>query len=108
MPAMLLLVLVSVQVGLWFHARSIVTAAAQQGARSARVTGGTDTDGRNGADQMLNDLGTRVVTDPTVTVTRTATSVTVTVTGHSPAVVPGLTLDVNATVTSPLEQFTTR
>lgn len=104
-PALLLLITVSIHVGMWFHARGVATAAAQEGARGARVLGGTDTDGYTRANQVLDDLGRNLVTDRNVTINRSAGSVTVTVTGHAPQVVPGWTLDINATVTSPLEQF---
>ena len=105
MPLMLLLVLVSVHLALWFHARHIVNAAAQEGARSARALDATDLDGKARADQILVDLGSKAVTDPSVTVARDATTVTVTVSGRSPGVVPGLGLEVQATSTSPIEQF---
>jgi Flp pilus assembly protein TadG len=105
MPALLLLVLVSVQAGLWFHARNLADAAAQQAARNASVLGATNADGQAAATQMLNDLGPTVVSDRTVTITRTATTVTVTVTGHAPQVIPGVTTDVTATATQPIEAF---
>ena len=76
MPLLLLLVLASVHVGLWFHARHLVNAAAQEGARAARATGANDDDGYHRADQMLRDLGSGSVTDPIVTVTRNADTVT--------------------------------
>ena len=83
MPLLLLLVLASVHVGLWFHARHLVNAAAQEGTRAARATGANDDDGYQRADQMLHDLGSGSVTDPIVTVTRNADTVTVTVSGQS-------------------------
>jgi Flp pilus assembly protein TadG len=106
MPLLLLLVLASVHVGLWFHANHLVDAAAHEGARAARAMGGTDDDGYQRANQMLRDLGSGSVTDPTVTVTRNAGSVTVSVTGQSPPVIPGLTMAVSASTTSPIETFT--
>ena len=42
MPLLLVLVLASVHLALWFHARQIVTAAAQEAARSARAYDATD------------------------------------------------------------------
>jgi Flp pilus assembly protein TadG len=105
MPALLLFVLASVHVGLWFHARHIVAAASEEGARTARHQGSTDTAGADTANEFLDQLGPNVVLDRQVTVTRTATAVTVTVTGHAPAVIPGLYLDVDASTTSPIEQF---
>ena len=105
MPLLLLLVLSSVQVGLWFHARHLVNAAAQEGARAARAAGATDSDGYDRAEQMLSQLGSAAVTSPGVTVTRGPRSVTVTVTGNAPPVIPGFTMWVAATSTSPIEEF---
>lgn len=105
MPLLLLLVLASVHMGLWFHARHLVNASAQEGARAARAAGATDADGYARADQMLVDLGSGAVANPTVIVTRNGSTVTVTVSGQSPAVVPGLSMSVQATSTSPIEEF---
>ncbi len=105
MPALLLLVLASVHVGLWYHARHIASAASEEGARAARYAGSTDTDGETKANQFIDQLGPNVMLGRQITVTRTATSVTVTVAGHSPAVIPGLTMDLSASTTSPLETF---
>lgn len=106
MPLLLVLVLASVHLALWFHARQIVSAAAQEAARSARAYEATDSDGYARAEQILTSLGSRSVTDPTVTITRSSGTVTATVTGQSPAVIPGLVLDVSATTRSPIEEFT--
>ena len=106
MPLLLMLVLASVHLALWFHARQIVTAAAQEAARSARAYDAVDSDGYTRAEQILTDLGTRSVTGPTVVISRGGGTVTVTVTGHSPVVIPGLVLDVSATSRSPIEEFT--
>jgi len=106
MPLLMMLVLVSVHIGLWFHARHVANAAAQEGARAARAAGAIDADGEASAEQFIHALGSTALTDPTVTVTRGPTTVTVTVTAKSPVVIPGLILDVRATSTSPIEQFT--
>jgi Flp pilus assembly protein TadG len=106
MPLLLMLVLASVHLALWFHARQIVTAAAQEAARSARAYDAADSDGYTRAEQILTGLGTRSVTNPAVVISRGAGIVTATVTGHSPVVIPGLVLDVSATSRSPIEAFT--
>lgn len=105
MPLLLLLVLASVHVGLWFHARHLVNAAAQEGARAARASGATDSDGHDRAQQILGDLGSNSVTSPAIVVTRSGSSVTVSVTGQAPPVIPGLTMSVSASSTSPIEEF---
>jgi Flp pilus assembly protein TadG len=107
MPLLLLMVLGAVHIGLWFHARHIANAAAQEGARAARAAGATDQAGFLRADQLLDELGPGALNDRTVTVHRDVRTVTVTVTGRSALVIPGLTLDVSATSTSPIERFTT-
>lgn len=104
MPLLLLLVMVSVHVGLWFHARHVVNAAAQEGARAARAVGATDDAGHQRAAQVLDQLGGSL-TATRVTVTRNGDVVTVRVTADAPPVVPGLTLGVAATSTSPVEAF---
>jgi Flp pilus assembly protein TadG len=105
MPLLLLLVLVSVHVALWFHARHLVNAAAQEGARAARAAGATDADGYDRAQQILGDLGSNSVTSPAITVTRSGGAVSVSVTGQAPPVIPGLATTVSATSTSPIEEF---
>lgn len=105
MPLLLLLVLASVHVGLWFHASHVVDAAAAEGARAARAAGATDADGERRARQILDTLGSTAVTDRSVSVARDGRYVTVTVTGNAPPVVPGLVLPVSATSTSPIEAF---
>lgn len=105
MPALLLLVLASVHVGLWFHARHIASAATEEGARAARIAGATNSNGDTTAKQFIDQVGPNVLLDPHITITRTATTVTVSAAGHSPAVIPFLTMNVDASTTSPLEAF---
>jgi len=57
-PAFLFLIMMIVQSGLYFHAVSLASAAAQDGARTAAV-GGTEAsvvEGENEAKQMLDEL----------------------------------------------------
>jgi len=105
MPALLLLVLASVHVGLWYHARHIAAAASEEGSRAARAAGATDAAGETKANRFIDDLGPNVILGRHITIARTATTVTVAITGHSPAVIPGLTMEINASTTSPLEIF---
>jgi Flp pilus assembly protein TadG len=104
MPLLLLLVTVSMHVGLWFHARHVVNAATQEGARAARALGATDADGQLRAQQMLDELGGSL-TDTRITVERAGGVVTVRVTADAPPVGPGLTLGVDAATSSPVEEF---
>src|SRR5437667_6517659 len=90
MPLLLLLVTLIVQFALWYHASHIAIAAAQDGARAARVEGGTELDGRGRAQQILDQLGTNVLLESSVTVTRDAQVARVEVHGYAPELIPGL------------------
>src|SRR3989440_600300 len=83
MPLLLLLITLIVQFALWYHAAHIATAAAQDGARAARIEGGTAADGQARAQQVLEQLG--VLTGSSVTVTRDANVARVEVHGYAPA-----------------------
>lgn len=104
-PALLFLLLVVVHVGLWFHASHVASAVAQEGARAARNEAGTAADGDAAAQQLLAELGDRLVLDAHVDITRDAEEVRVVVTGHGPTVVPGLRLPIRAVSEGPVEVF---
>src|SRR3954469_10399554 len=84
MPLLLLLITLIVQFALWYHASHIAIAAAQDGARAACVEGGSELDGRGRAQQILDQLGTNVLVDSSVTVTRDAQVARVEVHGYAP------------------------
>src|SRR5436189_587414 len=96
MPLLLLLITAIVQFALWYHASHIAIAAAQDGARAARVEGSTSQTGRVRAQQVIDQLGTRVLNNTTVTVTRDAEMARVEVRGWAPELIPGLRLPVHA------------
>ena len=104
-PVLILLIMVVIQFGLWYHAQHVVQAAAQEGARAARSEGATGEEGADRASAFLARVGSRVVESPDVQAERLADSVTVRVEGHAPAVVPGLQLAVRASASSPTEEF---
>jgi Flp pilus assembly protein TadG len=104
-PVLLLLVMTVFQFGLWYHAQHVATAAAEEGARTARAEQGTATAGRARAEAFLDQAGPTIVQDRTVDAARTADTVTVTVHGTAVAVIPGLHLSISATATSPVERF---
>jgi Flp pilus assembly protein TadG len=103
-PVVLLMVMVLLQAALVFHARSIVTAAATDAARAAQADGGTATDGRVVADQLLDGSG-HLVIDPNVTVDRRGERVVVDITAHVTSLVPGWTPTVTAHADGPVETF---
>jgi Flp pilus assembly protein TadG len=67
-PAFLFLIMMIIQTGLYFHAVSVASAAAQDGASTAAV-GGTQasvTAGEDRAEQLLDDLAARLMPNPQV------------------------------------------
>jgi Flp pilus assembly protein TadG len=104
-PALMLFVFTIIQVGLWFHAKQVVTAAAQEGARAARRSGATAADGRAAASAYIARVGGASVTTVTTAGERSATSVQVTVSGRAVRLIPGFPLAVRSTSTGPVERF---
>lgn len=107
-PALLLLIWIIVQAGLWYNARHVALAAAQQGARAASANGSNAAAGGAAAQAFLTQTGTGTFTTSTVTPTRDARTATVTVTGTSPTFIPGLTLTIRQSASMPVERFTNR
>lgn len=103
-PVFLAVLFLAIQAGLWGHARTVASAAAQVGAVSARGLNAT-TEAGAAARAYLAQTGGGL-SDVTVTAAR-ADQVTVTVTGTAPTLVPGVTLRVDATSTAPVDRLTT-
>jgi Flp pilus assembly protein TadG len=104
-PALLLLVMMVIQMGLWFHASHVVTAAAQEGARQVRIEGGSAAAGEGRAREFLTAMGAKIVVAPTVIASRSADSGRVEVAGTAISVVPGMNLPVRAVSEGPVENF---
>jgi Flp pilus assembly protein TadG len=105
-PVVLLLLLLSVQAGLLFHARHLARAAAEEGLRSARLYQHRASDGSASANSLLNASAGDLITDRAVSTTRTTESATVRVHGYALSVLPGLRLPVDETASGPVEHFT--
>ncbi len=104
-PLLMVCVLVVVQFALWQHARHVLLAAAQEGARAARAQGATAEDGRTRAQDYIVQIGPDLVTAPTIEVDRSLDAVTVRVRGQAVNIVPGVPLRVTATSAGPVERF---
>lgn len=104
-PALLFLIMVVIQFGLWYHAQHVVLAAAQEGVRAARVEAGSAADGQVRAEVVLATLAQALVEEKRVTSVRESDVAIVEVRGRVTAVVPGLSLPVSARAESPLERF---
>ena len=108
-PLLMFVIFIVVQAALYMHARHVVLAAAQQGARLARAEASNDlaavASARAGAYSYLKQLGADIVADPNVTVTRAGGQATVRVSAHAVSILPGLTLHVVETSSGPVEMF---
>ncbi|MDQ3643441.1 MAG: pilus assembly protein [Actinomycetota bacterium] len=104
-PVLMLLIVLVLQFGLWYHAEHVAQAAAQEGVRAARVEGGTAERGRQRTEDFLSRAGRTIVTGRTIDATRDPDTASVRVRGRAVAVVPGLALAVSASATSPVERF---
>lgn len=104
-PLLLLLVLGVIQFALWQHAEHVVTAAAHEGARAARLQGGNAVTGQARAETFLAQLGGHVVIGATISSQRDAQNARVEVDGNAEAVIPFLHLPVRAVSSGPTEAF---
>lgn len=104
-PLLMICVLVVVQFALWQHARLVLLAAAQEGARAARAQGGTAEEGRARAFDYIEQIGPDLVSSPAVDVDRGLDIVSVQIRGQAVNIVPGLPLRVTATSAGPVERF---
>ena len=69
-PAVLLLILLAVQAGLWFHARHLAQAAAQEGLRAARQYDGSSSAGQTAASGLLGRDAGDLLAAPRIAVRR--------------------------------------
>ena len=108
-PALLLLIFSIVQAGLWFYARSLALAAAQEGVAAARSYGASPDAGtsrsRSFIDQQAGDSLTQTVVSSAGS---TPTLIRIQVSGRALSVFPGIPgIQVTQSADGPVERFTT-
>ena len=107
MPALFSIMFLGMQGALYYHARTVAIAAAQEGARAAGGENGTATDGISAASSFVSDAGGEdVLPGAHMTGGRSATTATVTVTGTSLSVIPGWSPAVSQSASVPVERIT--
>lgn len=107
-PALLLLVTAIVQYGLWFHARSVALAAAQEGAAAAASYQAAPDSGAERASAFLDAHAGDTLSDVEVAQSAPAPGqVAVQVTAHAISLLPGIAgPTVTQSAEAPLERFT--
>lgn len=90
-PALLLVIFSAFQAVLWYHARSLALAAAQEGVRAARAEHASLADGQAAARAFLDGAAADTLLDPMVSTAGSGpTQVRVVVRGHALSVLPGV------------------
>ena len=107
LPALFAVMFLGMQAALFYHARTVAIAAAQEGAKAAGGENGKEADGVSAASSFVIEAGgDDVLTGATATANRTATTVTVTVRGHSLSVIPGWNPSIVQSASLPVERLT--
>ena len=107
LPALFAVMFLGMQAALFYHARTVAIAAAQQGAKAAGGENGKESDGVSAAFAFVSDAGgDDVLIGATATANRTPTTVTVVVEGHSLSVIPGWSPLVRQVASVPVERLT--
>jgi Flp pilus assembly protein TadG len=107
LPALFAVMFIGMQAALFYHARTVAIAAAQEGARAAGAEHGRETDGVGAANDFLVEAGgDDVLTGASTSANRTATTATVTVTGFSLSVIPGWKVRITQSASVPVERLT--
>ncbi len=107
MPLLFGILFTGVQGALYYHARTLAIAAAQEGARAAAAEHGTIPDGAAAATTFLDDAAGDALTGVQVTGNRSGTTATITVRGASLSVIPGWKPTVEQSASLPVERITT-
>ncbi len=107
LPVLFAVMFLGMQAALFYHARTVAIAAAQEGAQAAGGENGKPADGVSAASSFLADAGgDDVLKDAIATADRTPTRVTVTVRGHSLSVIPGWSPVIVQSASLPVERLT--
>ena len=107
MPALFSIMFLGMQGALYYHARTVAIAAAQEGARAAGSQDGTAAGGISAASTFVSDAGGKdVLPGAHMTGGRSVTTATVTVTGTSLSVIPGWSPAVSQSASVPVERIT--
>lgn len=107
LPALFAVMFLGMQAALYYHARTVAIAAAQEGARAAGSEQGQASDGHRAARKFVATAGGDSVLQRSRTIVDlTSTTATVTVQGVSLSVIPGWEPAVRQSASVPVERLT--
>ena len=108
LPVLFSIMFLGLQAALFYHARTVAIAAAQEGARAAGAEAGSTADGIAAAHAFITAAGgSDVLETVSVSGSRGAQTATVTVRGTALSVIPGWRPAVAQSATVPVERLTT-
>jgi len=102
---MVFMVMIVIQMGLYYHARSVMSAAAQDGARAYQNENGTPADATFAANQILSGSNS-LLENEFVSVSQSGSLVTVRITAEVTSVIPLFDGDIAVEATGAREGFT--
>lgn len=106
-PIILTITFTVIQVGMYYHARNVVAAAAQVGVEDARAYGASSGAGQSSAQRYLTEVAPTLLEGTSVTSTRSGSTARVSITASSPSLVPGVPMPkVTAEAVAPVEELT--
>ncbi len=103
MPVLIMMLLAPVQVGLWWHARQVADAAAEEAVDVVQVQDSNEAQATAAAFGLLNQVGN--LRGASVVVQRGPEEVVVEVRGRAPQVVPGIAWGVTSRAAGPMERL---
>lgn len=107
LPALFAVMFLGMQAALFYHARTVAIAAAEEGARAAGAETGHESTGVAAAAAFVATAGgDDVLQEATATANRNPTTATVTVTGFSLSVIPGWRPAITQSASVPVERVT--
>lgn len=106
-PVALLAVLLAINAALWYHARDVALAAAQEGVRAGRAYRADPRTAGATALRFARTSGNGFLLAPAAETSAGSTTLAVRVHGESVSLIPGLHLTVDQVARGPVERFTT-
>lgn len=105
-PVVFFMIMLVTQYAMAAHARTVLAGAVQDGAAAGARLDATPNDGSALAEALIDDSISHLLTSHSVSVTATGEFVMVSASGTVVSIVPFVDgIDVSATATSPIEQF---
>lgn len=106
-PAVLLLLMVTIQAGLWYYGRSVALAAAQEGVAAGRVEGASAQEATQAAESFASTQGESLLSQTSIS-TRGSTPerIHVSVSGQVASLIPGVPISVGQEASGAVERWT--